>query len=161
MVMILSQPLRCRVLGTRTLTATGALFLLSHSSNAADGGTVDAIADAISWFSLILGPIVLIGLNWYVNIHPERIARKRRHPQLPAIKALIMMSSLFGGLLWPIAWIWASSKPVLYKLAYGTDVDEEIPIEPDKKDKELEELRSTVAELRAQLRTGGQQPKTT
>lgn len=65
----------------------------------------------------MLGPKILIGLNWYVNITPERIARKRRHPQLPAINALIMMSSLFGGLLWPIAKVWAGSKPVLYKLA--------------------------------------------
>jgi hypothetical protein len=24
-------------------------------------------------------------------------------------------------MLWPIAWLWAYSKPVLYKMAYGTD----------------------------------------
>jgi hypothetical protein len=24
-------------------------------------------------------------------------------------------------LLWPIAWLWAYSKPVFYKMAYGTD----------------------------------------
>ena len=28
---------------------------------------------------------------------------------------------MFGGLLWPLAWIWAYSKPVMHKLAYGTD----------------------------------------
>jgi hypothetical protein len=33
---------------------------------------------------------------------------------------------VFGGLLWPIAWLWTYTKPVLYKLAYGTDVDESI-----------------------------------
>jgi hypothetical protein len=27
-------------------------------------------------------------------------------------------------MLWPIAWLWAYSKPVLYKMAYGTDVHE-------------------------------------
>jgi len=31
------------------------------------------------------------------------------------------LSLVFGGLLWPIAWIWAYTKPVLHKLAYGTD----------------------------------------
>ena len=31
------------------------------------------------------------------------------------------MSLVFGGLLWPLAWIWAYTKPVGYKLAYGTD----------------------------------------
>ena len=29
--------------------------------------------------------------------------------------------SSFGGLLWPLAWLWAYTKPVGYKLAYGTD----------------------------------------
>jgi hypothetical protein len=24
-------------------------------------------------------------------------------------------------MLWPFAWLWAYSKPVMYKLAYGTD----------------------------------------
>ena len=39
----------------------------------------------------------------------------RGHPDpVPAV-------ALFGGLLWPIAWIWAYSKPVMYKMAYGTD----------------------------------------
>ena len=28
---------------------------------------------------------------------------------------------MFGGLLWPIAWILAYSKPVIYKMAYGKD----------------------------------------
>ena len=31
------------------------------------------------------------------------------------------LSLVFGGLLWPIAWIWAYTKPVMHKLAYGTD----------------------------------------
>jgi hypothetical protein len=40
------------------------------------------------------------------------------------------LSLVFGGLLWPIAWLWAYSKPVVHKMAYGTDkashdVDEE------------------------------------
>ena len=28
---------------------------------------------------------------------------------------------MFGGLLWPLAWLWAYTKPVLYQMAYGTD----------------------------------------
>jgi len=28
---------------------------------------------------------------------------------------------VFGGLLGPLAWIWAYTKPVMHKLAYGTD----------------------------------------
>ena len=33
-------------------------------------------------------------------------------------------------MLWPLAWLWAYSKPVLYKLAYGTDVVEPHEHEP-------------------------------
>src|SRR4030095_15884568 len=55
------------------------------------------------------------------NILPEQIAHKRHHPQFEAIRTLCLLSLVFGGLLWPLAWIWAYSKPVMYKLAYGTD----------------------------------------
>jgi hypothetical protein len=60
-----------------------------------------------------------------VHILPEKIAEKRRHPQYKAIQTLCLLSLLFGGLLWPLAWLWAYTKPVLHKMAYGTDVHEE------------------------------------
>ena len=56
-----------------------------------------------------------------VHVLPEKIAHKRHHPQLEAIKTLCLLSLVFGGLLWPLAWLWAYTKPVGYKLAYGTD----------------------------------------
>ena len=56
-----------------------------------------------------------------VHILPEKIAHKRHHPQFEAIRTLCLLSLVFGGLLWPIAWIWAYSKPVMHKMAYGTD----------------------------------------
>jgi hypothetical protein len=34
---------------------------------------------------------------------------------------LCLLSLVFGGLLWPLAWLWAYVKPVTYKLAYGTE----------------------------------------
>jgi CBS domain containing-hemolysin-like protein len=36
---------------------------------------------------------------------------------------------VFGGILWPLAWLWAYTKPVFYKMAYGTDVEEHEPDE--------------------------------
>ena len=66
-------------------------------------------------------PAVLIVLFWLVHILPEQIAHKRNHPQFEAIRTLCLLSLVFGGLLWPIAWLWAYSKPVLHKMAYGTD----------------------------------------
>ncbi len=47
--------------------------------------------------------------------------KQRHHPQKEAIKVLCIMSLLFGGLLWPFAWLWAYTKPVGYRLAYGRD----------------------------------------
>ena len=70
---------------------------------------------------LLLVPVAGIYLFWKVHILPEVIAEQRHHPQKDAIKTLCLLSLFFGGLLWPIAWLWAYSKPVMYKLAYGAD----------------------------------------
>jgi hypothetical protein len=81
----------------------------------------DKLATFIALFVLFVVPVVLITLFWLVHIMPEKIAHKRHHPQFEAIRTLCLLSLVFGGLLWPLAWIWAYSKPVMYKLAYGTD----------------------------------------
>ena len=81
----------------------------------------DKLATFIAVFVLFVVPVVLIVLFWLVHILPEKIAHKRHHPQFEAIRTLCLLSLVFGGLLWPLAWIWAYSKPVAYKLAYGTD----------------------------------------
>ena len=81
----------------------------------------DKMANFIAIFALCIVPVTLIVLFWMVHVLPEKIAHKRHHPQLEAIKTLCLLSLVFGGLLWPIAWLWAYTKPVGYKLAYGTD----------------------------------------
>ncbi|AWW32398.1 hypothetical protein DN752_20885 [Echinicola strongylocentroti] len=81
----------------------------------------DKIADVISWVALIVAPIVGIGAFLMVHVLPEKIAEKRQHPQAQAIKTLCILSLFFGGVLWPLAWLWAYSMPVFYKMAYGTD----------------------------------------
>src|SRR6266478_3247034 len=86
------------------------------------GETLDSVANVIAWFALIIAPIVLITVFLLVHILPEKVAHKRHHPQLGAIKCLCLLSLVFGGLLWPIAWLWAYSKPVLHKMASTTDV---------------------------------------
>lgn len=85
------------------------------------GELVDTIADYVAIFVLIFVPGLLIYVFWMIHILPEKIAERRGHPQAEAIKTLCLLSLAFGGLLWPIAWLWAYSKPVLYKMAYGTD----------------------------------------
>jgi len=81
----------------------------------------DKLATFLALFVIFVVPVVLIALFWMVHILPEQIAHKRNHPQFEAIRTLCLLSLVFGGLLWPFAWIWAYSKPVLHKMAYGTD----------------------------------------
>jgi CBS domain containing-hemolysin-like protein len=119
------------------------------------GETLDAIANGISWVVLIVAPIIGVAVFWLVHILPEKIAEKKRHPQTRAIQCLCLLSLCFGGLLWPIAWLWAYTKPVLHKMAYGTDVDEShghVREEVIEEQKEIEKLRARVAELEAKTR---------
>ena len=85
------------------------------------GDTLDAVADGIAWFVLLVVPLLVIALFWIVHVMPEKIAYKRHHPQAQAIHTLCLLSLVFGGLLWPLAWLWAYTKPTQYRLAYGTD----------------------------------------
>ncbi len=106
----------------------------------------------MSWIVLAVVPIVGITIFWLLHIMPEKIAEKKKHPQAKAIQCLCLLSLFFGGLLWPIAWLWAYSKPVLHKLAYGTDVDDSHHGKPTKEELELQTLRARVTELEAELK---------
>ncbi|HEY2863365.1 MAG TPA: DUF3302 domain-containing protein [Casimicrobiaceae bacterium] len=85
------------------------------------GETLDAVADVMAWVVLIVVPIIGIVVFWIVHVMPEKIAHHRHHPQTKAIQTLCLLSLVFGGLLWPIAWLWAYTKPVAYRAAYGTE----------------------------------------
>jgi hypothetical protein len=106
----------------------------------------DKIATFLAVFILFFVPVVLIVLFWMVHILPEKIAHKRHHPQFEAIRTLCLLSLVFGGLLWPLAWLWAYSKPVMYKMAYGTD-----KVSHDEPGHQAEDTRAGVAELRERL----------
>ena len=121
------------------------------------GETLDKVANALAWVVLIIVPIVGIVAFWLVHILPEKIAEKKKHPQAKAIQTLCLLSLVFGGMLWPLAWLWAYTKPVLYKMAYGTDtVDHDhgkqpSPATPAVDTVELQLLRAKVKELEKQL----------
>jgi hypothetical protein len=90
---------------------------------------MDTAATYVAWFVIIVMPIAGIVLFWLVHILPEKIAHKRHHPQKDAIQTLCLLSLVFGGLLWPLAWLWAYTKPTGYRLAYGTDKGDEYFVE--------------------------------
>jgi uncharacterized membrane protein len=117
---------------TRAVLLLLALLPLRAAALSAGGHFEDTMADILVWVVLILGPIIAIGVFLMVHIIPEKIAENRKHPQLDAIKIICLLSLVFGGILWPLAWIWAHTKPVGYKLAYGTDTVEPHAAKPDK-----------------------------
>jgi CBS domain containing-hemolysin-like protein len=118
---------------------------------------METAANVLAWVVLIIAPTVGIAVFWMLHILPEKIAEKRHHPQAKAIQCLCLLSLVFGGLLWPIAWLWAYSKPVLYKLAYGTDTVKHEPHEEQRTTPEDEtiRLRERIAELESSLIKNG------
>jgi hypothetical protein len=133
------------------------LGLLLHPASAHasifQGETLDKVANVMSWLVLVIVPLVLVAVFWLVHILPEKIAEKRQHPQAKAIQCLCLLSLFFGGMLWPLAWLWAYSKPVLYKMAYGVD---KVPHGADDETHapavdESARLRLRIAELETEL----------
>jgi CBS domain containing-hemolysin-like protein len=149
-----------QTVSTRWIIGTLLIFLALHPSHAHasmfKGESLDNVADVMSWVVLIIAPIAAIAVFLMVHILPEKIAEKRKHPQTDAIKILCLLSLFFGGMLWPLAWLWAYSKPVMYKLAYGTDKaeghdDADMRAGNTSDAEELKRLRNQVAELEHRL----------
>lgn len=158
----------------RTVAALIALAWMAPAhASLLEGDALDTLANIIAWIAIIIVPVVLLGAFWWVHIMPEKIAEKRRHPQLAAIKIVCLLSLVFGGLLWPIAWVWAYTKPVLHKMAYGTDIGDDdghggdavsleprpdeimqpapTPVEAPAPREDVGELRRRIASLEMQL----------
>jgi len=112
---------------------------------------MDTAAWYLAWFIIVAVPIGGIVVFWLVHVLPEKIAHKRHHPQRDAIHTLCLLSLLFGGLLWPIAWLWAFTKPVAYRIAYGTERHDDYYHELGAKAKAGELLEHDLAHLRDEL----------
>jgi hypothetical protein len=134
------------------------LFASPAHASFLSGETLDKAANVLAWVVLVVAPVIGIVVFWMVHILPEKIAEKKNHPQAKAIQTLCLLSLVFGGLLWPFAWLWAYTKPVFHKMAYGTDIGE--PHEPGKPepgpeaamaDTEVAKLKQKIAALEEQL----------
>ncbi len=115
------------------------------------GEAIDTAADILAVAVLIIVPVVAIVAFWLVHILPEKFAHKRHHPQRDAIQVLCLLSLLFGGLLWPFAWLWAFTRPVLYRSAYGTDKHEDYYDEMAERHRAGKLLREEILQLREEL----------
>jgi len=145
-----SRRRRAHVIAAR---AAGALACGATSARASlfTGDTLDAVANGAAWVILVIVPIIVIAVFWIVHVLPEKIAHKNHHPQYKAIQTLCLLSLVFGGLLWPIAWIWAYTRPIAYKLAYGTDKHDEYFDEMGEKARSGEALAHEVDALKHEL----------
>ena len=140
------------------ISAVAFTLCVTSSAHASllEGDALDSAAEVISWVVIIVAPLMAITLFWIVHVMPEKIAEDKGHPQAKAIQVLCLLSLVFGGLLWPIAWLWAYTKPVLYQMAYGTDTVEyhhgkkETP-EEEPLERQIQALRDRLAELNVKL----------
>jgi CBS domain containing-hemolysin-like protein len=131
-----------------------AALVLAPAAHASflSGEALAKAASVIALVVVVVVPIVVIVLFWMVHVLPEKIAHKRNHPQQEAIQVLCLLSLFFGGLLWPLAWLWAYTKPVLHKMAYGRDKSDDYYERLAAKAPEFEAtLREDVSRLRGDL----------
>jgi len=133
------------------LLGLGLLLATPARASFLSGEALDTFADVLAVVVLAVVPIVVIVLFWLVHVLPEKIAEKRHHPQVAGITTLCLLSLVFGGLLWPLAWLWAYTKPVAYRVAYGTDKGDEYFDEMAEKHRSGKLLREEARHLREEL----------
>jgi CBS domain containing-hemolysin-like protein len=146
-----SSPAPRSTIATAALAAAAMAFPAPARASFLPPEMMDSAAMYLAWFIIIFVPIGAIVLFWLVHILPEKIAHKRHHPQKDAIHTLCLLSLVFGGLLWPIAWLWAFTRPAAYRLAYGTEKHEDYYHEMGEKAQAGELLEHELAHLREEL----------
>jgi CBS domain containing-hemolysin-like protein len=144
----------------RRLVASLATLLAAMPAHASflSGDALAKAANVIAIVVIIVVPVVVVAVFWLVHVLPEKIAHKNHHPQTKAIQVLCLLSLVFGGLLWPLAWLWAYTKPVLHKMAYGTDKSDEYHAElaagaggqAANLQRDIQQLRTDLERLMAQ-----------
>jgi Protein of unknown function (DUF3302) len=146
-----SPPASRTVVAMMAIVVAGLMEAPSAHASFLPPEMMDTAAMGLAWFVIIFVPIGGIVLFWLVHILPEKIAHKRHHPQRDAIQVLCLLSLVFGGMLWPIAWLWAYVKPVTYKMAYGTEKHDDYYHEMGAKAQAGALLEHELAHLREEL----------
>ena len=85
-------------------------------------GVLDAFAFVVFAVLTFVGVIIVVSLGKL----PGQLAQKWEHPQAAAINAMSWIGIATGGLLWPIAFIWAFMSPLGAKPA-ATKNDRQSP----------------------------------
>jgi hypothetical protein len=70
-------------------------------------GVLDAFAFVVFAVLILVGVVIVVSLGKL----PGQLAHKWKHPQAGAINAMSWIGIATGGLLWPIAFVWAFTTP--------------------------------------------------
>jgi len=144
--------LTCARLHALVTSLAALLAALPAQASFLSGDALAKAANVIAIVVIVVVPVVVVVVFWLVHVLPEKIAHKNHHPQTKAIQVLCLLSLVFGGLLWPLAWLWAYTKPVLYKMAYGRDKADEYYEQPATGGgAQAADLKHDVAQLRADV----------
>ena len=76
-------------------------------------GPLDAFAFVVFAVLIFVGVLIVVNLGKL----PGQLARKWNHPQASAINAMSWVGIATGGLLWPVAFVWAFTTPIGAKSA--------------------------------------------
>ena len=79
---------------------------------------IDAF-DIIAFVVFAVTPVAAVIIVVTLGALPGKIAHKRGHPQAAAITAAGWLGLATGGLIWPLALIWAFLRPVATGPALG------------------------------------------
>ena len=94
-------------------------------------------------FALIVLLVLLVAIvvAWVVlAMLPGKMAKQRNHPQADAINVGGWLGALLGGVFWPLAFIWAFTKPSSTPSADAASLHEE-----------NQQLRARLSDLEQEL----------
>ncbi len=67
--------------------------------------------DIFALIVLVVLVLMVVGIWVFLSMMPGKIAKKRQHPQAEAINVCGWLGGLTLGILWPVAFVWAYTKP--------------------------------------------------
>lgn len=82
----------------------------------------DTFAWILSWLVIVVVPVVFIIVIWKLHEIPEKLAEKRHHTNVEAVKFLSWVGLFTGGMLFPLAFVYAVMRPVSIQV---TSIDED------------------------------------
>lgn len=116
----------------------------------------DTFAWILSWVVIFVVPIAFILVIWKIHEIPEKLAEKRHHYNVEAVKFLSWVGLFTGGLLFPLAFVYAVMKPVSIQVTSKEEVKPPTtpppPVSPPQSSsnellEEIKKLQSRISDI--------------